>query len=154
MAINISQVQQNFHLGHPNKEWKDVIGIVLDGPCILNYYGWLSTIVVIANSIPVGVVVLNNIWTLKLHHLPIDAPFSLVVTSLQGALCCHQHHGVIWFLHSMNMKVLAINYSRNGISIAYLLPTRVLFHHLFVNIILPVPPFLLPMPQNNQPFSI
>ena len=33
----------------------------------------------------------------------------IVSISLQGDICCHQHHGVIWPLHSMNMKVLIIN---------------------------------------------
>ena len=65
---------------------------------------------------------LKNIWILEPHRLPISALFPIIYTSLRGAICCHQHHGVIWILNSMNMKVLDINYSRNVISIAHLLP--------------------------------
>ena len=93
------------------------------------------------NSILVGVVVLNNTWILEPHHLPIFVPFSLVATFLLVSICSHQHRGAIWFLSSMNMKVLSINYSRNGIIISYLLPRKVLLHCFSVNIIFPVPPF-------------
>ena len=75
--------------------------------------------------------------------LPIDAPFSLISTSLQRAICCHQHHGVIWILHSMNMTVLVINYSRNGPSIAYLIPIKGLICHLYINIFWTVTPFFI-----------
>ena len=70
-----------------------------------------------------GVVVPNNIWILEPCSIPIGAPFYLISTYLQGVICCHQHYGVIWILHSMNMEMLAINYCSNGIRIAYLLPS-------------------------------
>ena len=86
----------------------------------------------------VGVVVTNNVWVLEPHRIPIDAPFSLIATYLQGSICCHQHHGVIWLLNSVNMKVVAINYFRNLIIIAYLLPIKVLLCRISINIIWPV----------------
>ena len=86
------------------------------------------------------VVVSNNLWILELHRLPIDAPFYLISTYLQGSVCCHQHCGVIWLLHSMNMKMLAINYSRNGIIIVYILPIKVLLCRLSIKIICKVTP--------------
>ena len=83
----------------------------------------------------VGVVVPNNLWILELHCLPVDAPFYLIGNSLLGAIRCHPHCCVIWLLHSMNMKVVAINYAINDTNIAYLLPNKVLLHRLSVNII-------------------
>ena len=154
MVINVGQFQQNFHLCHPNQECKDTIGPVWGGPCILNADGWMPVIVVIYKSMSVSVVVTNNLWILEPHYLPIDIPFSLIVTSIQGDICCHKNHGVIWLLHSMNTEVLAINYSRNCISITYLLTIKVLLHRLSVDIIWQVPHFLSPPPQKNQPHSI
>ena len=108
----------------------------------------------IINIILVGVLVPNNLQIIELHRLPVNAPFSLTANSLQGAIFCRQHHGVIRILHSINMEVLIINYSRNGIIIAYLLSIKVLLCRLSVNIIWSVPLFLSPPPQNIQPFSI
>ena len=95
----------------------------------------------IVNSMSVALAVPNNIWIIEQHRLIIEVPFYLIVTSIQGVIYFHKHYGVIWVLHSMNMEVLAINYSKNGIIIYYQLPIKVLFHHLSVNIICPVPPF-------------
>ena len=122
MAINVYQYQQNVHLCHHKQECKDAIGPVWDGPCIFNAGGWLSEIFVIVNSMVVCVAVTNNLWIFKPHHLPVDLPFYITATYIQGIICCHQHHDVIWLLHSMNMEVLAIHYS---INIAYLLPSMV-----------------------------
>ena len=92
------------------------------GPCIFNYYGRLLLIVVIINIISVCAVVLNNICIIETHCLPVDTYFSLIYTSLLVAICCHQHHGLIWIFYSINMELLATNYSSNEISISYLLP--------------------------------
>ena len=86
-----------------------------------NADGWLSELFLIVNSISVGVVVPKNIFILEQNYLPTDALFSIIITSIQGAICRHQHHGVIWILHFMNLEVLAINYSSNSISISYIL---------------------------------
>ena len=144
MAINVGQYQQNVHLYFPNQECKGAIGTILGGLYLLIDDGWLSEIIVIVDILFVVVVVPNNIWILETYHLPIDTSFYLLVTSLQGAICCHQHHSVLWILHSTSMKVLAINYSIYVIIIAYLLPIKVLLHHLSVNIIWTVPPFYHP----------
>ena len=89
----------------------------------------------------VGVVVPNNIWVLELHRLPIDAQFYILATSIQGYICCYQHHGVIWILHPMNMKFLVINYYINVIGIAYLLPRKVLICRLSIKVLCSVLPF-------------
>ena len=142
MAIHVGQRQQNFHLCHPLSNVKTLLGqyevahvfsmLMVD----FRRFFWF------VNSITVGEVVPNNFWILQLHRLPVDAPFSIIVPSLQVAICWHQHHGVIWILSSMNMEVLATNYSKNSIRIPYLLPRKLVFHLLFVNIICPLPPFL------------
>ena len=82
----------------------------------------------------------EKLWILEQYRLPIDAPFYIVATSLQEDICCHHHHSEIWLLHSMNMKMLAINYSRNGIIIVYILPIKVLLCRLSIKIICTVTP--------------
>ena len=53
----------------------------------------------------------------------------------------------------MNMNVLAINYSINGIGIAYLLlPRKLLLRRLSVNIIWPVPIFLITAATKHPTF--
>ena len=99
-----------------------------------------------------GVVVLNNIWILELYRIPIDAEFSLVATSLQVDICCHQRHGVIFILHSMCMELLAINYSRNDTSIASLLPRKVTLRRVSINNICTLIPFLITSAAKHPTF--
>ena len=75
-----------------------------------------------------GELVPNNIHILEPHCLPVDLMFYLIYTYLQGAICFYKNHGVINILHSINMEVLDINYSINGISIAYLFTSKVTLH--------------------------
>ena len=98
-------------------------------------------IVVIVNIMLVGVVFPKNLQILEPHCLPIDATFSLNSTSLLLAIFCHQHHGVIQILCSINLEVLVINCSINGIIIAYLLPIKMLLHRLYVNLFFRYPHF-------------
>ena len=143
MAIRVGQRQQNFHLCHPSQKRKDSIGPVWGGPCLLNDDRWFPDIFVISKIMLVGVVVPKHLWIIEPHRLPIDDLFYIIASSLQGAICCHQYHGAIWILHSINMKVFVINYYRNGTSIAYPFTIKVLLRCLSIRILWTLPHFLI-----------
>ena len=108
---NFWSVQKDVHLCHPKQECKYAIGPVWGVLCLLNSDGQLLEIIVIVKIMSVDVLVPKNIWILEPHCLPVDAPLSLIATSIHGAICCNKHDCLIWLLNYIDMKVLDIYYS-------------------------------------------